>query len=888
MRKLNSPVSVQRWLDPVDGIVAQIAQALQARQVHPAHGVVLVPYAQLMPVARAFWMQVYPSGFAPRFETTMNWARSLGSPEPTGTDMAFDAAHDLLTAQDLLERAGLRAHRQVLADSLVESAHTLGRQVAAVPLQDRAEWAAAARAAVVLGMDSPVLALESAVARIALEWALASRYATDVLQQDAQDTACVVVLEGFQPDPLLAPEGALGRLWGERLQRIVLAQAVEGAEDTMLGQITLHPAQGAEDEAQRAAACVLRHIAAGHTPVALVATDRVLTRRVRAMLDGHGVRQRDENGWKLSTTRAAAHVVGLLHACAWNAPSDGVLDWLKNAPAFAAPAVAVLEKSLRKDAATDWGRWAARCVRAQGDPDRAADAGVGVTLQAQPVREALQSSRPLVHWLAALRAALQASGQWPLLEADPAGAALLTTLRLTPEAQAAFTLVLADTGWSTRRIDLAEFTHWTKAALEAASFVPTLVADGAQDAPVVVLPMSQLLARPFAAVVLPGCDEKRLAAAPEPPGTWTAAQRSALGLPTRELLQAATTAAWRHALQLPQVDVLWRQSDEGGEPLLPSPLVQVLQLQGGAVSGDDPREVREVPLQPTSPPTPQGHALPVQRLSASAYEDLRRCPYRFFALRQLGLKESDELEDAVDKRDFGLWLHAVLKSFHEALPVAAEEADMAQRLGLIEQAAADVTRSMGLSDAAFLPFAAAWPQVRDGYLAWLTGHEASGARFGWAERWQELSLGDLTLVGQIDRLDHLGDGSALVMDYKTESLAVSRERVKHPTEDTQLAFYAALQPDDTLQAAYINIGEKGGTETVAQPEVVAVRDVLITGILHDMQRIAAGATLAALGEGMACEYCAARGLCRKDFWSDEAPRPIPEDPTNPALPGDMA
>ena len=37
---------------------------------------------------------------------------------------------------------------------------------------------------------------------------------------------------------------------------------------------------------------------------------------------------------------------------------------------------------------------------------------------------------------------------------------------------------------------------------------------------------------------------------------------------------------------------------------------------------------------PTPHPMPTGEALPVQRLSASAYEDLRRCPYRFFALRQ--------------------------------------------------------------------------------------------------------------------------------------------------------------------------------------------------------------------------------------------------------------
>ena len=849
------------------GTIAQIQHALTGRDIHPAHAVVLVPYAQLMPVARTFWMLAHPTGFAPRFETTMNWARSLGGVPPSADDIQFDDAHDLLTAQDLLERAGLLAHRDVLAERLVESAQTVGRQVAAVPMAARTGWADTARAAVLLGMDAPVMALEAAVAHIALEWALASRYTTDVLQQPMAGVGCVVVLEGFQHDPLLAPTGALGQLWHDRLVRIVLAQ------DAPLGAVSLHPAHSAEDEAQRAAACVLQRIAQGHIPVALVATDRVLTRRVRAMLDGQGVRQRDENGWKLSTTRAAAHVVGLLQACVWNASSDDVLDWLKNAPSFAAPGVAATEKSLRKLAITDWGRWAALCMAARmpgAGPD-IHPAVQAIAAQAQQLRSTLERSRPLGSWLEALRTALQASGQWTLLESDPAGQALLATLRLTEEAQADFMQTLAPTRWTTHRIDAAEFATWVRAALEAGSFVPES-AYAQQDVQVVILPMSQLLARPFAAVVLPGCDEVRLPAAPEPPGTWTAAQRSALGLPTREQLLDATRAAWRHALQAPCADVLWRQSDDGGEPLLPSPLVQSLQWSGDAVAGEDPRAQRAITPQPTQPPQAHGDALPVQRLSASAYEDLRRCPYRFFALRQLGLKEADELEDEVDKRDFGLWLHAVLKTFHEALAAGCLAEDTPEaRTALMDSAASEATRSMGLPDAAFLPFFAAWPQVRDGYLAWLATHESGGARFGWAERWQELPLGDITLVGQIDRLDQLADGSTLVMDYKTENLATTQRRVKAPTEDTQLAFYAALQPDDTLQAAYVNVGEKGGTTTVAQPDVVEVRDALISGILHDMQRIAGGASLAALGEGMACEYCAARGLCRKDFWSDGAP-----------------
>ncbi|HZF83460.1 MAG TPA: PD-(D/E)XK nuclease family protein, partial [Burkholderiaceae bacterium] len=117
------------------------------------------------------------------------------------------------------------------------------------------------------------------------------------------------------------------------------------------------------------------------------------------------------------------------------------------------------------------------------------------------------------------------------------------------------------------------------------------------------------------------------------------------------------------------------------------------------------------------------------------------------------------------------------------------------------------------------------------------------------------------------------DGRAYVIDYKTESLDSSKQRVKEPFEDTQLAFYAALLDEDTLRAAYVNVGEKAsGTQTVEQTEVVAARDALVEGILHDLHRIGEGAAMPALGEGAVCEFCAARGLCRKDFWSDDAPQ----------------
>src|SRR6185436_7317498 len=105
-----------------------------------------------------------------------------------------------------------------------------------------------------------------------------------------------------------------------------------------------------------------------------------------------------------------------------------------------------------------------------------------------------------------------------------------------------------------------------------------------------------------------------------------------------------------------------------------------------------------------------------------------------------------------------------------------------------------------------------------------------------AEVDKQARLGEVTLIGKVDRIDRLPDGSALVIDYKTESLATTKERIKHPQEDTQLAFYAALLEDDTLSAAYLHVGEREGSEALAQPGIVALRDALVDSIRSDMAR----------------------------------------------------
>lgn len=838
------------WCDPEAGLVGRISRLLAERRLHPSRTMVLVPYAQLMQVARNMWIANGASGFAPRFETTRNWARSVGGFVPDADDLAFDMARDLITAQSLLVRAGFSASRNALAGRLVDIALQLSPLAAAERPEERSAWADRVRGAIDAGKGSEWFNMESALNGIALAWTANSGYATDVLYSNAAQAQVdqLIVLDGLQADPLTRK---LAELFGERCLRLPLATM-----DAPSCVASLHAAAGPEDEAERAAACVVRQLSEGHAPVALVATDRALTRRIMAHLVARGVIPRDETGWKLSTTRVAASLMSALRACAHDASSDQVLDWLKHASKFNRREVLLLESRLRERGMRDWRTWRSYVVASTRPEDVEL---VATTDVLENMRSEMARARPLGEWLAAARTLLQASGQWSALTSDAVGIELIGALYLDAE----------EGEIRGARCTLAEFTGWARDVLEAASFVhvPTDA-----DAPqVVVLPLYQLLGRAFAAVVVPGCDDQRLPASPEPPGDWSAAQRTALSLPSRDALEAAQRSAWAIAMSAPHCDVLWRQFDASGEPVRPSPLVQMLHLDHTAEMAADPRLSVTVAALPTLHPLPRGDALVPATLSSTAYEDLRRCPYRFFAMRQLGLRSSDELDAEVDKRDFGNWLHAVLGHFHEALK-ADPTTDLEIRRTMMAAAEVQATSEFGLSEAEFLPFAAAWPATRDGYLAWLAGHEAAeGAIFVESEPWKEVPLGRVKLIGRLDRVDAVPDGRVFVIDYKTESADKTRERIKNPSEDTQLAFYAALFPDDSLRAAYVNVGEKAsGTRTFEQLDVVAARDALVTGVMDDLARIAGGAALPALGEGQVCEHCGARGLCRKDFWEGPA------------------
>ncbi len=460
---------------------------------------------------------------------------------------------------------------------------------------------------------------------------------------------------------------------------------------------------GLEGEAQAATLAVLAALDNGHTPIALIAQDRLVVRRIRALLERARVGLRDETGWALSTTRSAARLMALLRAADPARSRDAALDWLK-AESGDEPAVQRLEAAWRRGS----------------QPDPAALAMWQAALAGlQALR--LSGRRPLSAWLVALTAA--APTLLAALADDAAGRPLLAALHLdaqpgTPAWQ---------TAAESTRLDFAAFIAWVDTTLEAASFVPPCDA----AAPVVITPLASAMLRPFAAVVMPGCDQQHLGAASVATGLLPEALLRSLGLPCADEQRDRERLAFAHLLRLPQLTLLRRRSD-AGELLVPSPLVDLAwqarrRLQRPAPDeAAAPLPLRQVAARPIPRPAPSAaQALPA-RLSASSVEALRTCPYRFFALTLLGLKPAPELDAALEKRDYGTWLHGVLLRFHAGRSASAGAESDAARL----QAAAEAEQTaLALDAAQLLPFRAAYELFVGNYLDWLHARDAEGWLF---------------------------------------------------------------------------------------------------------------------------------------------------------------
>jgi ATP-dependent helicase/nuclease subunit B len=411
---------------PWQAVATQVREWAEAQKIELRDAVLLLPATQHLPLARAAWARL--GGWMPRIETTLSLARGLpplpGEATSAG-QLCFDVATDRLQAARMLRAqswASSGAHSDprvfaLAAAKVVETAHALARAAACVgPAQRVAYWDNARSLFGLAGGAGPG-ARERLLCRVAVEWAAAAA--------DPQTDR----LFNLRPSAWLSVQAGGPDVFARCLMTSATAPALCIDADTALTLVSSHVGHSVvvcahfEEEAQRAAAAVIEQLNLGHQPVALIAQDRALVRRIRALLDRQNIPLRDETGWKLSTTRAAASVHGLLDCAKHDASSDALLDLLK-ASDTSTDALDAMERC--------WRRFGVKQTRS-GAIDSLDPAARALLSQSLHAIASLSDSpgRNLAAWLDALQRALQDIALWPRLLADDAGQQVLSRLGLT-------------------------------------------------------------------------------------------------------------------------------------------------------------------------------------------------------------------------------------------------------------------------------------------------------------------------------------------------------------------------------------------------------------------------------------------------------------------------
>ena len=623
--------------------------------------------------------------------------------------------------------------------------------------------------------------------------------------------------------------------------------------------IRLNPAAHLEAEARGIATWVAEQLQAGRENIALIALDREAARRTRALLERMDVLVADETGWMLSTTAAAAVIDRWLECLANDFPHTELLDLLKSPFVLGEPterqdAVLALETAMRKQGVAQGLNEIRKLALHLKIPFSFLD-----TL-ATAAGSFSKTRAPLAAWLRRLLDSLDTLNATAPLSVDAAGASVLDTLKrlqheLAPDPE---------------KYSFTEWRRWLNLALESETFTDTRV-----TSPIILTSLPNSRGRIFDAVALIGADAAHLPAKPAP-GLFSQSIRLQLGLPVAADSVAQTTEDLLQLLSQGQNLLSW-QAHHNDEPNPASPYVLRLQaLHRAAWQSDlDTQSIGQPPAIASAPPMPQPaptqqpapSVLPQhlpRRYAASAYQTLLDCPYRFFVEHVLNIRELDEADDPLDKSDYGTLLHKILKTFHDSQPPQ----DFNPALARLAEISAQEFAALPAYTAA--AWHSKWNSIQPAYInAWLEwvaqGWQYQSGETDFSVACTVPGLGEITLHGRIDRVDQRvtpdGGKALTVIDYKTGAASGLKKKLQHSDEAVQLPFYAWLAD---AAAAYLPINETPVTplELDGETDVEAISHRL----LELLEAIAAGAALKANGVETACQYCEARGLCRKGGW----------------------
>ena len=432
-------------------------------------------------------------------------------------------------------------------------------------------------------------------------------------------------------------------------------------------KLSFFAATSLEQEARAAAMQVRLWLQAGKRDIAIVAQDRVVARRMRALLERAEVLVSDETGWTFATLSVSTVLDRWLTALQSDFYHHDLLDLLKSPFIFAdmtasdrKSAVYQLEQLLRKQGVV-------------AGLEKFSTLAESETILHQPLSRLRQAAalleqgkkKTLSGWLGALRESLKVLGIDSGLQQDDAGQQLLRALETWQQELA------ADDG----RYHYAEWRRWLAQQLDTETF-----RDSSIDSSVRFTHLAATRWRAFDAVLLLGCDADHLPSVADGGRWFNDAVRAALNLPTRGTHANRQRDDLLALLAMNDTVLVTWQKDRKGEAGLLSPYLEMLRDLHTLTYGDDLSEdkllaclaaedARAVDLHQASQPAPAAAAAIVpSSVSISAYNSLVACPYQFYARHILRLNELDEVQEVIEKRDYGERVHGILQGFHERYP----------------------------------------------------------------------------------------------------------------------------------------------------------------------------------------------------------------------------
>ncbi|MEE8482323.1 MAG: PD-(D/E)XK nuclease family protein [Acidiferrobacterales bacterium] len=657
-------------------------------------------------------------------------------------------------------------------------------------------------------------------------------------------------------------------------------------------------ARNLEQEARGIDIQVRRWLLQGKKNIGIVCNNRRLARRVRALQERADIDLIDGAGWPLSTTSAASVIMRWLDCVESHFQFQSLFDFLQSP--FMAPTI---NRGRYQDLIAHFEEFVVYRVGITSDllqyietiehnknlfDERAGiNSGSEIVDLLNKLKAAAEPSRQLTTgieapaevFFKALQSSLSQLAVSQTLQNDDAGIEVIENID---------SLVRCVTGIP-HHVDWNTFRTWLARSFERAKFKPVMTGGGVE-----LMGFSESRLYQFDALIIGSATREHLPGSAPGSPFFNESVRTQLNLPSGLQAQRDRALDFQHLLYAAPNILITCSAEDNGAPLAKSPWLQQLQsfhlhTYGSSLCSNELMQMTETTETlltsdnnelppPERPPTVKVAAdLLPPVFSASSYQQLIDCPFRFFSGSNLGLRQRAEIGEELEKKDYGTRVHRILQAFHSDISGLPGPFKKLLTDNTIDEATAllsEITKEVFKHDIRKQPSAQGWlnlwQRIIPRYLAWQQQREQH-----WVvketEQTASRSLGtepNMEMGGRIDRID-VADGKISLIDYKTGK-APKKKNITGG-ESVQLLFYALLTEKPPAEIMALELGDDGVTSTAL------LKGDVLQGLLdEEMMRLQLvtsalikGTEMPAWGDPKTCDYCEFEGICRKEHWAEK-------------------